>query len=211
MKKNASILALLKEFIPKPRTDLVFNDLYQLTVAVVLSAQTTDKAVNKATPQLFEKYPDFFTLAEANYDELKNIIKTIGLAPTKAKNLISLSKKLINEKLGKIVPEFEYLISLPGIGRKTANVILSEGFNIPRLAVDTHVLRVTNRLGLANTNNPLIVEKELCKIYPPEEWRDLHLRLVSFGRYHCTAKKPQCDTCPLTLFCHFYTKNTSKK
>ncbi|MCK9537084.1 MAG: endonuclease III [Bacilli bacterium] len=211
MSRANEILRRLKIFIPTVSTELVYNGLYQLTVAVVLSAQTTDKAVNKATPFLFSRYSDFYSLAAADYQELKEIIKTVGLAPTKAKNLIKLSRKLVTEQQGMIVPEFAYLITLPGVGRKTANVILSEGFGIPRMAVDTHVLRVAKRLALVDSPKPQLVEARLCELYPPEEWHGLHLRLVFFGRYYCKAKKPSCDLCPLPAFCHYYTNYAPEK
>jgi len=201
----------LKQLLPEVQSELIFNNLYQLTVAVILSAQTTDVAVNKVTPGLFERFPDFFALAAADYKELKDIIKTIGLAPSKAKNLIALSKKLISEKEGEIIPDFDYLLTLPGVGPKTANVILSEGFAIPRIAVDTHVLRVANRLQLAVGSNPRKIEHQLCDLYPPREWHQLHLRLVLFGRYYCKAKKPRCNICPLTAFCQYYTNYSPDK
>ncbi|HHZ18154.1 MAG TPA: endonuclease III [Acholeplasmataceae bacterium] len=205
MAKANEILAILKEMLPEVRTELAYENLYQLTVAVVLSAQATDVAVNKATPALFARYPDFTALAQADYDELREMIKTIGLAPTKARNLINLSRKLVSEKGGMIVPDPEYLLTLPGIGRKSANVILSEGFGIPRLAVDTHVARVANRLGLAAATAPARIEAEICALYPPAEWHQLHLRLVLFGRYHCLARKPRCHECKLTAYCQYYT------
>ena len=211
MSKANKILEILKKMFPEIKTELEYRDLYELTVAVILSAQSTDKAVNKATPALFARYSDFFALAEAEYEELRDLIKTIGLAPTKARNLINLSRRLVAEKAGKIVPDPGYLLALPGIGRKTANVILSEGFGIPRIAVDTHVLRVTNRLGLATSKDPTRVEETLCALYPPEEWHKLHLRLIHFGRYQCTTKKPRCETCPLTAFCQYYTNSAPVK
>jgi len=211
MPKAKEILKRLKEFLPVARTELNFRNIYELTIAVVLSAQATDKAVNKATVRLFSKYPGFFELGAAPYDDVLSLIRTVGLAPTKAKNIIALGKRISEEKDGKIPPDFQYLISLPGVGRKTANVILSEGFHIPRFAVDTHVLRVSNRLGLVDSTNPAVVEIALCAAFPPEEWRELHLRLVYFGRYYCKAVRPACADCVLSSLCLFSTNFTPKK
>ena len=160
-------------------------------------------AVNKATPALFARYPDFTALAQADYDELREMIKTIGLAPTKARNLINLSRKLVSEKGGMIVPDPEYLLTLPASAGNRQHDF-ERGFGA-RLAVDTHVARVANRLGLAAATAPARIEAEICALYPPAEWHQLHLRLVLFGRYHCLARKPRCHECKLTAYCQYYT------
>lgn len=202
------IYQILSKMYPEARCELNYANRYQLLIAVVLSAQTTDAAVNKVTPALFSRYPSFFELAKADPEDVRDIIKTIGLAPTKAKNLVSLSRKLVSEKQGEVVPDDTYLMTLPGIGRKCANVILSEGFKIPRIAVDTHVQRVAKRLGFSVSDNPKDTEKALMHLFSEDTWYDAHLKLLFFGRYFCTAKKPQCSSCPIQTSCHFFTKKT---
>lgn len=191
----------LLEIVPNAKCELNYRNNFELLIAVSLSAQTTDILVNKVTKELFEKYPDAFHLAKASQSDVREIIKPIGLSNNKSKNIIELSKKLVLEKEGNVPCDYEYLITLPGVGRKTANVVLSEGFNIPRIAVDTHVLRVSNRLGLANTSNVLTVEEELMKKFPKENWHKLHHLLIHFGRYFCKAKNPLCDNCKFKNIC----------
>lgn len=186
---------------PNAKCELDYKNNFELLIAVSLSAQTTDILVNKVTKELFEKYPDAFHLAKASQSDVREIIKPIGLSNNKSKNIIELSKKLVLEKGGNVPSDYEYLVTLPGVGRKTANVVLSEGFNIPRIAVDTHVLRVSNRLGLANTTNVLIVEEELMKKFPRNDWHKLHHLLIHFGRYFCKAKNPLCDNCKFKNIC----------
>ena len=188
--KETSIL------FPDAKCELNYNNLFELLVSVVLSAQTTDQNVNKVTPTLFEKYPDCYSLSLAEYDDVVSIIKTIGLAKTKAKNIINLSRKLFEDKGGVVPADFDYLVTLPGVGRKTANVILAEGFNLPAMPVDTHILRISNRLGLSSSDDPDKVERDLKNIYPEELWADLHIKLLFFGRYLCKAKNPNCAICP---------------
>ena len=207
---NLEIYQHLEQLFPNVECELDYKNLYQLLIAVVLSQQTTDLLVNKVTKKLFEKYPDVYTLSKAKVEEVIELIKIIGLAPTKAKNLIALSKRIVEEKNGEVPSDFDFLTSLPGVGRKTANVVLSEGFKIPRIAVDTHVLRVSNRLGFINSDNPFVVEKRLMEIFPESLWSELHLRLIHFGRYHCQAKKPNCIKCPFIKICQYQTKNTLK-
>lgn len=191
---------------PNARCELNYKTRFQLLIAVVLSAQTTDILVNKVTINLFAKYPQVIHLANANVDEVKEIIQTIGLANTKAKNIIALSQKLIIDNYQEIPNDYDYLITLPGVGRKTANVVLSEGFHIPRIAVDTHVLRVSNRLGFVVSDEPIVVEEKLMELYPRELWHQVHLQLLFFGRYFCKARNPQCDHCPFVSICQY--KNT---
>ena len=200
------ILKILTSMYPNARCELNYKTRFQLLIAVVLSAQTTDILVNKVTINLFAKYPQVIHLANANVDEVKEIIQTIGLANTKAKNIIALSQKLIIDNYQEIPNDYDYLITLPGVGRKTANVVLSEGFHIPRIAVDTHVLRVSNRLGFVVSDEPIVVEEKLMELYPRELWHQVHLQLLFFGRYFCKARNPQCDHCPFVSICQY--KNT---
>ena len=208
MLKSKDIFEELKRMYPVVQCELDYKDIYQLLIAVVLSAQTTDKLVNVVTKTLFTNYPNFLSLSKAEVSDVKEIIKTIGLANTKAKNIISLSQKVIVDGENAHLNSFDYLTSLPGVGRKTANVVLSEGFKIPRIAVDTHVFRVSNRLNLASANDVLSVEKQLMEKFPENIWYDLHLRLVFFGRYFCKAQKPRCQECPFIIGCQYQTKNT---
>ena len=203
MEKN-KIYQILAEMFPNAYCELNYNNVFELLVATVLAAQATDRSVNLVTGELFSKYPTALSLSQANVEDVKKIIKTVGLTNTKAKNIINLSKKLVSDHNGIVPKDFDYLITLDGVGRKTANVVLAEGYNIPRIAVDTHVLRVSNRLGLSNSDNPLNVEKELMEIYPEETWGDLHLKLLFFGRYYCKAKNPECkngQNCPFEKIC----------
>ncbi|MDD2591205.1 MAG: endonuclease III [Erysipelotrichaceae bacterium] len=192
----------LQEMFPNAQCELNYKDPYQLTVAVMLSAQTTDIAVNKVTINLFDQYPNVFALASADIDNLKSIIKTIGLYHNKAKNLIAMAKIVASKFDGKIINDQEVLMSLPGIGRKSANVIRSECFNEATIAVDTHVYRVALRLGYAEKNASLItVERNLMERFDKGKWHSLHHLLIFFGRYHCHAKKPKCESCPFTSIC----------
>ncbi|HBP26370.1 MAG TPA: endonuclease III, partial [Acholeplasmatales bacterium] len=161
---------------PIVHSELNFQNAYELTIAVILSAQTTDISVNKATKVLFQKYPDFQALAQATFEEVHECIRFLGLSSSKTKHIIALSQELVAKAKGIIIPDFDFLISLPGIGRKSANVILSEGFGVPRIAVDTHVLRVANRLGFIVSNDPLKVENRLMESYDPASWHQVHLR-----------------------------------
>jgi len=206
MLKANDIYQILEKMYPEVQCELNYNSLYELLVAVVLSAQTTDAAVNKVTVNLFKEYPTIEDLSKAQFQDVHKLIKTIGLANTKAKNIIALSKKIVEEKNGEVVPNFDYLISLPGVGRKTANVVLSEGFRIPRIAVDTHVLRVSNRLNLESSSDVLKVEKRLMELFEPSMWYGVHLRLLFFGRYFCKAKNPNCENCSFTSICQYITK-----
>ena len=193
----------LSELFPNAHCELNYKNPFEMIIATLLSAQTTDISVNKVTPKLFEKYPDPETLMNADIFEVMEIIKSIGLYKNKAKNIIALSKELVLKYRGKVIPDFNTLITLPGVGRKTANVVLAEVFDIPRIAVDTHVLRVSNILGFSNSDNPLKVEEDLMKIYDEYLWKDVHLKLLFFGRYMCKAQKPLCDQCPFSNVCNY--------
>ena len=202
MKKNILLINnYLDELIPNPICELNYQKDYELVIAVMLSAQTTDKGVNKVTSILFQKYNSLEKLAGSNIEDIKEIIKPIGNYNKKANNIIEISKILIN-KYNKQVPKtYEELEILPGIGRKSANVIRSEIYKIPSFAVDTHVIRVTNRLGLVKTKDPVIIEKELEKIFKKSDWIRKHQQLVLFGRYYCKAKNPDCQNCKLLNIC----------
>jgi endonuclease-3 len=200
-KKVEKIFDLLAESIETPVSELKYNNNFQLLVAVILSAQATDISVNKATTELFKNYitpDDFINLGE---DGLKEYIKSIGLFNNKAKNVIKTAIMLKND-FNSIVPNtLEDLMKLPGAGRKTANVILNVAFNQPTMAVDTHVFRVSNRIGLVTAKDVLETEKQLLKIIPKSYGVDAHHYLILHGRYTCKARKPQCDNCVISDLC----------
>lgn len=203
MEKSNRILQTVKEMFPNASCELNYNNHYELLIAVVLSAQTTDKRVNEVTVELFKKYPTAKELSNANYNDVYNIISVLGLAKAKTNNIINLSKQLI-EKYNNIVPNNrEQLQSLPGVGRKTANAVLMEGFRIPAIAVDTHVSRVSNRLGLSNSDDVKIIEQDLMNLYDEKDYYFVHHGLLFFGRYHCLAKKPKCEECKLKDICNY--------
>lgn len=202
MKKNILLINnYLDELIPNPICELNYQKDYELVIAVMLSAQTTDKGVNKVTSILFQKYNSLEKLASSNIEDIKEIIKPIGNYNKKANNIIEISKILINKYKKQVPKTYEELEVLPGIGRKSANVIRSEIYKIPSFAVDTHVIRVTNRLGLVKTKDPVIIEKELEKIFKKSDWIRKHQQLVLFGRYYCKAKNPDCKNCKLMNIC----------
>ena len=203
MEKSNRILTTIREMFPDASCELNYNNIFELLIAVVLSAQTTDKRVNIVTNELFKKYPDAITLGNADYKDVYEIIKSLGLAKTKASNIISLSKTLV-EKYQSNVPNIkEQLESLPGVGRKTANAVLMEGFRIPAIAVDTHVSRVSNRLGLSNSDNVRIIEQDLMKTYDIKDWYFVHHGLLFFGRYFCLSQNPKCIECKLKDICNY--------
>ncbi len=197
---------LVKKF-PNASCELKFRNLYELFVSVILSAQCTDKRVNMVTKNLFEKYPDFESISKINLEELEKYIMPCGLYHNKAKNIINASKIIVEKYKGIIPEDFDRLIKLPGVGRKTANVIISAGFGKDAIAVDTHVHRVANRLNLSKEKNPEKVEKDLQKIIDKKFWTNFHYLFVLFGRYICKAKKPLCNNCLLKEKCVYYKKN----
>lgn len=209
MKENI-ILDALETMFPDAKGELDHRNDFELLVAVVLSAQTTDIAVNKVTKKLFEYYPTPYDLANAKTEHVESLLNSIGLFRNKAKNIINLSKILVDRHQGLIPSDRSMLESLPGVGRKTANVVLSIAFNIPAIAVDTHVARVSKRLGLAELDDSVLtIEKKLMKSFPKEVRQKLHHQMIFFGRYHCLAKKPKCSGCPLFDICIFEQKNIS--
>lgn len=202
--KVNKLLSELEKMFPDNKSDLRYNNVFQLLIAVVLSAQTTDKRVNMVTRDLFVKFPNAYLLSNAKQYEVENIISTLGLFRSKAENIIALSKRIVAAYKSEVPDTLEDLLTLPGVGRKTANVVLSEGFKKPAIAVDTHVARVSNRLGLSKSEDPYQIELDLQEYFPKEKWGQAHLLLVHFGRYHCKAINPECDTCPFKKECiHF--------
>ena len=201
--KSDEILNELKNIIPNPVCELNFNNIFELIIAVTLSAQATDKRVNEITKILFSKYADSLSLSNAKFDDVYEIIKPLGLANSKARNIISISKD-IHEKYNDIVPNsLEELTKLDGVGRKTASVVLAVGFNIPAFPVDTHLIRMANRLGYSKSNDPIIVEKDYKKYIKKDDWILAHHLFLLFGRYHCKASKPNCLDCKLSKYCKF--------
>ncbi|HSM96599.1 MAG TPA: endonuclease III [Rhizomicrobium sp.] len=198
--------ARLKRQMPEPRTELQYTSPFTLLVAVVLSAQATDRGVNKATESLFKVAGTPQKMAALGVEKLTPYIKTIGLYRNKAKNVIALSKALIEEHGGKVPKDREALEALPGVGRKSANVVLNVAFGEPTIAVDTHIFRVSNRTGLAPGKNPLEVEKALEKIVPEQYKLNAHHWLILHGRYTCVARKPLCPTCVVNDLCRYKDK-----
>ena len=197
----------LDELFSNPKCELNYTKDYELLLATMLSAQTTDKKVNEATDVLFKKYSSLKDLSEANIDDIISIIRPIGTFNKKAKNLIDIAGRLVHDKNGVLPNDREYLETLPGVGRKTANVVLSNIFNEPCLAVDTHVSRVSKRLGLANeTDDTYVIEKKLTEVFKREELCKRHHQLVLFGRYYCMARNPKCLNCKLKDICKYETK-----
>lgn len=189
--------------MPDPRTELQYTDPFTLLVAVVLSAQATDASVNKATPALFARAPTPAAMAALGVDEVEGLIKTIGLYRTKARNVVALSRRLVDEFGGTVPRSREVLETLPGVGRKTANVVLNVAFGKPTIAVDTHIFRVSNRTGLAPGRDPLAVELALEKAVPPAYKLHAHHWLILHGRYTCTARRPACERCLVNDLCHW--------
>lgn len=195
---------LLQDFeilYPDPRSELNFSDEYQLIVSVILSAQCTDKKVNEVTPALFKKYPSFVDLARAKVSDVEDLIRPVNYYRTKAKNIIEMSKKIAGEFGGTLPLSRELLVTLPGVGRKTANVILCEQGKVPAIAVDTHVFRLAHRLHLSQGDTPEKVEQDLMELFDPVSWRNLHHWLIYHGRRVCKAQRPLCEVCPLASFC----------
>lgn len=199
--KAIEIINSLKIIIDNPRCELDYSNLFELLVATVLSAQTKDSRVNEVTKILFKKYPNPLDLMDGDINEVINIISPLGLAKMKAKNIILLSEVLVND-FGSIVPNnIDDLMRLPGVGRKTASVVLVEGFKIPAIPVDTHVARVSNRLGFTKSSDPNKIEEDLKKYIPKDMWIISHHLFIHFGRYICLSKNPLCERCNLSKYC----------
>lgn len=206
------MIAYFEEARPTAQSELKYENPFQLLVAVILSAQCTDKRVNMITPALFAAYPDAAAMAQATPEELFEYIHSISYPHNKSKHLAGMARKLMSDFGGEMPSDVDELQTLPGVGRKTANVIASVVFNLPALAVDTHVFRVANRIGLTrNSKNPLQTERELVKHIPEDKIPIAHHWLILHGRYVCQARKPHCTECGLTELCLWYQKSASKK
>ena len=205
MKMNERMECILNELenmFPDAKCELEHSNELELLIAVMLSAQTTDASVNRLTKTLFQKYKTVEDYANAPLQQLENDIKTIGLYRNKAKNIKAMAQMLIDDFNGEVPCDHEALQTLPGVGRKTANVVISEGFQVPAIAVDTHVERISKRLGIARKNDSVLeVEKKLMKKVPKERWIKTHHQLIFFGRYHCKSMNPQCQNCHLIEIC----------
>jgi len=199
-KEAEKIRELFLHHYPDSVTELVYDDLYQLLIAVILSAQCTDKRVNIITPALFEKYPDIESLADADIEDVKRLIKTCSFFNNKAKNIVSMARMVRDDFGGEIPLDRDSLIKLPGVGRKTANVVMIEYAGADYMAVDTHVFRVSHRLGLSDSPSVEGTEEDLCRIFGRDLGR-LHQAMVLFGRYRCKALKPECDGCFMAPHC----------
>jgi len=204
--KYKFVIDYFQQHIPEAETELIYDDPYQLLVAVILSAQCTDRRVNMTTPAIYKKYPDVETLSKASFDELFPYIKSISYPNNKTKHLIGMANKVIDSFEGKIPMTVDELIQLPGVGRKTANVITSVIDQQPNMAVDTHVFRVSKRIGLVKetASTPLAVEKELIKNIPEELIHKAHHWLILHGRYVCVARSPKCEECGIRPVCKYY-------
>jgi len=206
-------LSYFQEYFPEPKTELNYSNPFELLVAVILSAQCTDKRVNLTTPALFKAFPSPERLAQATSDEVFTYIRSISYPNNKAKHLVGMANMLVRDFGGSIPESIEDLQKLPGVGRKTANVIASVIYNQPAMAVDTHVFRVSKRIGLVtqSAKTPLEVEKQLVKYIPKPLIHKAHHWLILHGRYICIARNPKCNECPLTTICCYYEKLTLKK
>ena len=212
MTKQERFQAFIRYFVehkPEPETELGYRNPYELLVAVILSAQCTDKRVNMVTPALFQAFPTPEALAASHFDELQPYIKSVSYPNNKTKHLLGMAQMLVRDFNSEVPATVEELQKLPGVGRKTANVISSVIFNQPTMAVDTHVFRVSKRLGLATqmAKTPLEVEKQLVRHIPDQYVGKAHHWLILHGRYICVARKPKCGQCPLTGFCRYYERN----
>lgn len=195
-------LEALAQAYPYPRCALEYKDPFQLLVAVILSAQCTDKRVNMVTPGLFERFPTAQAFADADVEEIEELIKSCGFYHSKALNISKTSKALVEKHNGEVPNTFEALVELPGVGRKTANCVLGNAFRVASgFVVDTHVLRISRKIGLSDATTPEKVESDLNALFPKKEWIDASHRLIYLGREYCVARRPKCNGCPLESFC----------
>ena len=210
MGKSEEVLSYLISTYPNAKCALHFSNDYECLVAIVLSAQTTDKSVNKVTPTLFSHFPNVASLMHAKIEDLENDIKSLGLYKNKAKSLQKLGEYVYLRTNGVIPHDKETLLKIPGVGEKTARVFLLERANAPFIPVDTHLSRIAKRLGYAKENDsPLLIERKLEKNFPIEKWGFLHHAFIEFGRNQCTARNPCCSNCPLSKYCRYFKKNSS--
>jgi len=205
---NNKLFEYLDKLFPNPKCELNYNKDYELLIAIMLSAQTTDKRVNKVTSVLFSKYPSILELSKVSIEDIEDIIREIGTFRRKSRYVSEIAKKLVNDGYEYIPNDRKYIESLPGVGHKTANVFLSNIYNIPTIAVDTHVSRVSKRLGYASKNDDVNkIEKKLMKKIPEDRWSRTHHQMVLFGRYYCKSMNPECNNCELKEMCK-YKKST---
>ncbi|EDS78398.1 endonuclease III [Clostridium massiliodielmoense] len=206
MKKEniENVIKVLEHTYKGAKCGLNFKNPYELLIATMLSAQCTDERVNVVTKELFKEYNSAEAMVTLTQEEIGEKIKSCGLYKNKSKNILAASYDILNKFNGKVPRTMEELVSLPGVGRKTANVVLSNAFKVPAIAVDTHVFRVSNRIGIAKGKNVDIVEKELMKSIPKEKWSDTHHYLIWHGRKICKARKPQCENCPIAPYCEYF-------
>lgn len=207
--KIDKVIKTLAETYPNAECELNFKSPYELLVATILSAQCTDKRVNVVTGELFKEYNTPEKMISLTEEELGEKIRSCGFYKNKSKNILETSKSIITEHGGEVPKTMEKLVSLPGVGRKTANVVLSNAFGVPAIAVDTHVFRVSNRIGIAHGNTPDQVEQELMKNIPKDMWSITHHYLIWHGRNICKARKPDCEVCPVAPYCEYYLENVS--
>lgn len=206
-----AIIHYFESAMPVAETELVFQSPYQLLVAVILSAQCTDKRVNIISPAFFKVFPDAESLSKASVEQVYELIKSCSYPNNKAKNLVGMARTLVHDFKGVVPADVNEMQKMPGVGRKTANVIASVAFNLPAMAVDTHVFRVSNRIGLtSNSRTPLETEKQLVKYIPKEKLTVAHHWLILHGRYVCIARKPKCTECGVKDFCMYYSKMVTK-
>ncbi|MEJ2098973.1 MAG: endonuclease III [Desulfobacterales bacterium] len=203
------IRKILQKIYPEVKTQLLHHNPFELLVSTILSAQCTDKQVNQVTPALFKHFKTPAEFARAPLSAIEQFIRPTGFFHNKAKNIQNCAKTLLEKHDGKIPQTLEELVKLPGVGRKTANVVLGAAFGIPGIVVDTHVARISNRLGLTAEKNPLKIERDLMDLLPRRSWNDFCLRLIFFGRSICTARKPKCPSCPLEKLCPWPYKTAS--
>lgn len=211
-KRLKEVLEIIAKMFPDAKGELQYETPFQLLVAVILSAQATDKSVNKVTPILWQRFPTILSLANADVTDVEDAIRHIGLYKNKAKNIVATARLILSEFNGVVPKTHQELESLPGVGRKTANVVLSEIYGIPALAVDTHVSRIAKRLNISKPDASVSeIEQDLMKKIPKKNWTKTHHLLIFFGRYHCLAKNPKCETCPVQPYCNYYSDTYRKK
>lgn len=206
-KRTTEALAALRQMIPTPATELEYVNPFELLVAVILSAQCTDERVNMVTPPLFEAYPTAAAMAKAEPEDIYPFIKSVTYPNNKSRHLVGAARMIVEEFDGRVPDDVPHLVKLPGVGRKTAQVVASVVFDRDALPVDTHVFRVANRIGLVkDAKTPLAVERGLKRTIPKEEWSEAHHLLILHGRYTCTARQPKCDACLVTNVCLYYSR-----
>lgn len=199
--RSLQIVERLRSEYPEPECALVHRDAFELLVATILSAQTTDERVNMVTPHLFERYPDAAALAAAPLPDVEEIVKSTGFFRSKSRAIVEMAQDVVQRYGGEVPPRMEDLVTLRGVGRKTANVILGVAFGVPGFPVDTHVTRLTYRLGLTRSDDPVKIEAEVCAMVPRADWTELSLRLILHGRRVCAARSPKCERCVLNDIC----------